>query len=241
MDYVVSHCRDRRVLDLGCADHQVDAVDDLWLHKHIVEVARSCLGADVDAGGVAEMQARGYNAVVADITNEADLRSLADRGPFDIVVAGEVIEHLSCPRAVFDAAAAVLPAGGQLLLTSPNPYAPWRARAGLTGRVWENVDHVTYLFPSGVAELASRSGFTLVEFGTASWGRGPDISPALDLRWLVAACYHRFVRGRREEGRWLGLPLHPRYLGPLDLLQLSFRLKPGLWREAAVYLLEKVP
>ena len=228
------------MLDLGAADHRVDAPDDVWLHKHVVAAARECVGVDVDEDRVREMQALGYKAVVADITRSDALAKVAEHGPFDLVVAGEIIEHLSCPGALFSAAAQLLPIGGQFLLTTPNPYAPWRSNAGLVGKVWENVDHVVYLFPSGVAELAERNGFDLTQFGTVNWGQTPDLSPRLLTRWFASACYRRVFNGQKEDRHWLGLPLHVRWVGLLGLSQLPFRLKAGLWREASVYLLEKV-
>lgn len=240
LSYVVDRCRDRLVLDVGCADHTVDAPGDVWLHKHIVEVARGCLGADLDEERVAEMRARGYEAIVADITNRSDLAKLVERGPYEIIVAGEVIEHLSSPGDLLQAAATLLPVGGELLVTTPNPYAPWRFRAGLDGRVWENVDHVSYLFPSGMAELASRAGFRLIEYGTVNWSESPDLSLRLLGRWLAAACYHRVFHGIKDESRRSKLPLHSTWVGLFDLLQLASHSRAGLWRETAVYLMEKL-
>jgi hypothetical protein len=55
---------------------------------------------------------------------------------------------------------------GELIITTPNPYAPHRVRAAQRGVVWETVDHILYAFPSGVAELAERHALVLAEAAT---------------------------------------------------------------------------
>ena len=54
-------------------------------------------------------------------------------------------------------------------------------------RIWENADHVSYLFPSGVAELAERRGLCLVEATTTERQSRPAQS---GLTWLK-----RTIRG----------------------------------------------
>lgn len=155
--YLRSLAAGRRVLDIGVVDHMpARAADDDWLHKSIVDVAAYCLGVDVLAEGVEQLRRKGYNARVCDVTT-------SDPGErFDLVICGEVAEHLGSPGALFSGAARCLLPGGRLVITSPNPHYLPRIRDALLGRVEENVDHVTYLFPSGVAELAERAGLRLL-------------------------------------------------------------------------------
>ena len=116
---------------------------------------------------------RGYDVLVGDITRPPS-GELCRRGPFDVVVAGELIEHLDTPVALFCFAAPLLAPGGELVLTTPNPYALHRIRAGWDRVVWENTDHVAYLFPSGIVELAERCGMELGWYGNV---RGTEFEP----------------------------------------------------------------
>jgi hypothetical protein len=89
---------------------------------------------------------------------------------------------------LFELASSVLSNAGQLIITTPNPYAPTRVRAGQLGIVWENVDHIVYAFPSGIAELCDRHGLRLSEAAVTT-----DLSPrgiVERLKWLS-----RLVRG----------------------------------------------
>ena len=86
--------------------------------------------------------------------------------PFDVIVAGELIEHVEALNMLFDVASEALAPDGEMIITTPNPYAPHRVRAAQLGIVWENVDHIVYAFPSGIAELAERHGLVLSEAAT---------------------------------------------------------------------------
>jgi SAM-dependent methyltransferase len=164
---ITSMCRGRRVLDLGCVDHFVERqAKASWLHRQIVEVASECTGADINPAGVRSLNEQGFRVVEHDVClGPGPLMSMA---PFDVIVAGELVEHLRDPLTLFETSASLLGPAGTLVITTPNPYAPHRFFAGLSGRQWENVDHLFYAFPSGVAELASRTGLELVDCRTTS-------------------------------------------------------------------------
>lgn len=160
--FLEERCRDRRVLDVGCVAHDIARMDSpQWLHRRLAPAAKRCVGVDVLSDGVEAMRERGYEAFVHDLSD--GLGPLADEGPFDVIVAGELIEHVEAIDMLFRTAREALAPGGELLVTTPNPYAPHRVRAAQLGIVWENTDHILYAFPSGMAELAERHGLVLAE------------------------------------------------------------------------------
>jgi SAM-dependent methyltransferase len=235
--WLQDHCRDQKVLDVGCVDHDAERMaGDLWLHRRLSEVASELVGIDYEADGVRRLREEGYDVVHGDIT--AGSASVADRVPFDVVVAGEVIEHLPCPQSLFSFAHAVLRPGGLLALTTPNPYAPWRVRAGQMRHVWENVDHVVYAFPSGVAEMGNRTGLRLLESSVTDlpWSGSLRRSARAGLAASVAR-----AKGRRADdnpGR-LRLPLRSNYLTMVDVATLRYRRSLALAGETSLYLLRK--
>lgn len=165
IEFLEDRCRDRLVLDIGCVAHDIERMQSpQWLHRRIAAVARRCVGVDVLLEGVTAMQSRGYEVVHHDLGN--GLGPLADIAPFDVIVAGELIEHVEAIDMLFSVARDALGRDGQLIITTPNPYAPHRVRAAQLGIVWENVDHILYAFPSGIAELAERHGLVLAEAAT---------------------------------------------------------------------------
>jgi 2-polyprenyl-3-methyl-5-hydroxy-6-metoxy-1,4-benzoquinol methylase len=109
--------RHKTVLDVGCVDHDPDRENtSAWLHKHIVRNAASVLGIDIQQNGIAQLQERGYRVVCADAASVA----LGDR--FDVIVAGEILEHLDNPGQFLSNMRRHLAPGGMLILTTPNVF-----------------------------------------------------------------------------------------------------------------------
>ncbi len=86
-------------VDAGCADANAGA--GAWLHEHLARDARELVGLDLDTAGVERARAQGYEAHVVDCRDAEAVRALG-LGAADVVVAGEVIEHLDDPGAFLD-------------------------------------------------------------------------------------------------------------------------------------------
>lgn len=175
VSFIVERCRGRRVLDIGCVAHDVERMASSdWLHGRVAAAADTCVGVDVLPDGVEAMRRAGFDAVCHDLSQGSG--PVADMGPFDVIVAGELIEHVPSMDMLFTAAVDLLTEDGQLIITTPNPWAPHRVAAGQRGDCWENADHILFAFPSGLAELAERHGLVLSEAMTTTPdkpGRGP--------------------------------------------------------------------
>lgn len=185
--FLEDRCRGRLVLDIGCVAHDVERMKSPnWLHGRIAAVAERCVGVDVLPDGVTAMQEMGYDVVLRDLG--AGLGSLADVAPFDVILAGELIEHVEALDMLFNVASEALAPDGELIITTPNPYAPHRVRAAQLGIVWENVDHILYAFPSGIAELAERHGLLLAEATTTV-----DDHPPLSMKDRLRAVKRRLL------------------------------------------------
>lgn len=233
----------KKVLDVGCVSHSFTFASGgggRWLHQHIVDVAAECVGTDFDEVGIKQMREAGYDVVHADITG--DLTPLKERGPFEVIIAGEIIEHLASPQQLLASAYELLAPGGRLVLSTPNPFSPRRGRTGALGQTWENVDHVIYAFPSGMVEMADRTGLELRKFGTVGWP--PSQSLVKDVAGS-AKDYLRAVRARARgqrsvppRGR-LKLPLSPHWLSPSDIVALRTRGRRGMLKETSIYVLRR--
>jgi SAM-dependent methyltransferase len=84
--------------------------------------------------------------------------------PVDVIVAGEVIEHVMNPGRALESCAEVLKPGGRLILSTPNPdgFAYWRkAVFGQTG----NPTHTCWIDPFNLRRLVSMTdcGFQIHE------------------------------------------------------------------------------
>lgn len=238
--FITNRALGKRVLDIGCVAHdEARMASDDWLHRHIANAASDCLGVDVLAEGVDAMIAAGFDAVVVDLTLNAN--ALAGQPLFQLIVAGELIEHVANLNMLFEVAAKYLTADGELIITTPNPYAPSRVRAGRRGAIWENADHIMYAFPSGIAELAERHGLLLAEATSCNSPRPVRPGP---MRWLKRTIkrshYHR-----RGFSTTVGV-VRPVILDRLDRLdqaidQLMSRISSGhrFTGETAIYVVTR--
>ncbi|MEM9465100.1 MAG: class I SAM-dependent methyltransferase [Actinomycetota bacterium] len=236
IDFLADRCRGKRVLDIGCVAHDVGRFDDpSWLHRHLADAADLCVGVDILEPQVAAMNEAGFDVVAHDLST--GLGPLADRGPFDVIVAGELIEHLSDLDLLIRIADTALAPGGELVLTTPNPYAPDRVWAGQRGIVFENADHVSYLFPAGIAELAERNGLRLTGATTTAVVRARTPMVRRLKRFVKSSGWHRvgyttIGRGGRQRviadrprvARWLRRS-DARFVGETFVYVVSPRLQ----------------
>ena len=234
-EIILELCRGRKVVDIGCVDHEASKISgDRWLHGQILEVASECLGVDNDPPGIRAMQEMGFNVVLADVTG--DLTAVEERGPFDVMVAGEIIEHLGCPEALLHAARRLLKPDGKLILTTPNPFAPWRAFAGMRRQVWENVDHVIMLFPAGMVELAERCGLRVSTVTTVGGYRLFMTFPGA-FRVLIGMWARALLRMPKGPGP-LGISYPAGYMSPFVAFYIHRLARLGQLNETSLYVLE---
>jgi SAM-dependent methyltransferase len=155
--------RDKRTIDLGFIDQgrmSAKRAEGTWLHAELKEVARELVGIDLDADGVAQANELGYEALCADCQDRESLLRLGLE-PAEVVVAGELIEHLDRPGAFLDAVKTLVAPGGVLVLTTPNSVSLTNFLAALVGRELLNPDHVGWQSPRTAETLLLRHQWEL--------------------------------------------------------------------------------
>ncbi|HMR94750.1 MAG TPA: class I SAM-dependent methyltransferase [Microthrixaceae bacterium] len=144
----------RRVLDLGCAS-AFGRPD--WMHAQLVDMATDVLGVDLDPDAVETIRSAGFNVV------QGDVEDLHLDQKFDVVFAGELIEHLERFPEFFDSVRRHLVPDGKLVLTTPNPFALSNFVYRLSKDVWVNSDHTCWFCEHTLPVMAERNGFVVDE------------------------------------------------------------------------------
>src|SRR5262249_25363022 len=82
---------------------------------------------------------------------------------FDVIIAGEVLEHLDAPGMFMKNCGAMLNPGGQLVITVPNPWHINAVVNSCFGRytLVDSADHVAWYDASTLFELGQRHGLEL--------------------------------------------------------------------------------
>lgn len=146
--------KNRSVLDLGCTS-ALGRTD--WIHAAIRKEARRTVGLDLDLDGVERARALGYDVRLG------DAESLALDERFEVVHAGELIEHLDNPRDFLRSVRRHLTCDGLLVLTTPNPFAFTNFLYRIGGHPRINGDHVCWYCEDTLRQLLERNGFETVE------------------------------------------------------------------------------
>jgi 2-polyprenyl-3-methyl-5-hydroxy-6-metoxy-1,4-benzoquinol methylase len=148
----------KTVLDVGCVDHSASVERaDHWLHKHLARSAGSILGLDILESDVDELRGRGYEMECGD----AATVSLNRR--FDVVVAGEIIEHVDDPAALVRNMARHLNDDGHLVVTTPHVFFFLHFLESIFSdgeRRW-NQEHVAWYCPFVLHNLLRRNNFEI--------------------------------------------------------------------------------
>ncbi|MDY6966232.1 MAG: class I SAM-dependent methyltransferase [Halobacteriota archaeon] len=149
---------DDSVLNLGCADL---ATGGVWVHALVCEKVKSASGIDILSSEIEKYQDAGYDVKVDD----AETIQLDEK--FDVVLAGELIEHLSNPGKFLDRAREHLRSDGRMILTTPNAWCYHRfVSAAILGKVPVHDEHACWYDKATLVQLLGRHGFKIdkIEF-----------------------------------------------------------------------------
>lgn len=162
--YITAACVDRRVLDLGAMDEtawQSKQGRGTWMHEEIARVARQVEGVDSSEAVPAAGLSTAANARIrrGDITNPERLLEESEEVP-EVIVAGELIEHLESPLQLLRSFAKIPKlAGRTLILSTPNATAVHNLLVGLARRESTHHDHLCILSYKTLTTLCRRAGF----------------------------------------------------------------------------------
>lgn len=163
IDFIKNKCKGKSVLDLGCVRH--DAIfsmnDPNWLHRHLHGVAESIVGVDYLENEVLKLnQLSGFSIIVGDVT-----KPLPIDNTFDVIVAGDLIEHLANFEGFFENIDRLMKPDGCLILTTPNPfYRDGFFYTFFKNDVLVNPEHTCWIDQKCLSHLTQLFSFKITEF-----------------------------------------------------------------------------
>jgi predicted TPR repeat methyltransferase len=132
------------------------------LHSILDEEAHELYGVDIDRDSLALMRDRlGFRNLY-----EADAEQLGELSldeSFDIVVAGDLMEHLTSPGAMLNGIKRFLRPGGHFVMSTVNAFGlNFQLRRWL-GTYTEHPEHVCFFSPETVVHMLERHGYAVLE------------------------------------------------------------------------------
>jgi len=151
----------KSALDIGIVEHDARHWDSpAWLHHYIHASAAFCLGVDTNTEALKSLTEKGYNTTTVDVTSDAYLGR-----DFDVIVAGELVEHVSQVESFLAFCARHAHSDTQLLLSTPNPhYIGFFMRMLRENMFISNAEHVSWLSPTHILELCRRTSWWLEHY-----------------------------------------------------------------------------
>jgi len=182
---LVELCRGRRVAHIGCVDwplSQERLRDGLLLHPKLLAVSSEIVGIDVDAPGLDDMRSTlGGSYLALDVTasgsdaRTAVIEALGDEP--DIVIAGDVIEHVPDPVGfVRGLADLVTTSDARVVITTPNSLAVRSSVNTLLGYELMHPDHISIHTPTTLRTVVERGGLRVVSWNYYSITTGSDLA-----------------------------------------------------------------
>jgi SAM-dependent methyltransferase len=170
LDVIKAECTGKRVLHLGCTNYpytEESIKNKMLLHTELEAVAADIWGIDADRAGIDILTGHGSDQIIfGDLEH---LEKVDLHQTFDVIVAGEMIEHLNNPGLFFNGIRRFMHKGTRLVVTTINAYCGmrflWYGLRGKRGRMeFVHPDHVTYYSYSTLKVLLERHELQLDSF-----------------------------------------------------------------------------
>lgn len=192
-DFLAELCAGKRVLHLGFVDapfSEERTRKKLLLHQRLQERAQLVYGLDVDQKSVElyrQLTGDTQNMVFDLLKPQANLDPLAQR--FDVVLFGEVLEHLLNPAAALANLREIClrNPGAKLCVTVPNAFSLLEFAVAIGGDELVHPDHYFYFSPVTLKKLLTDTGFKHVEIRLYAHARLRG-SAGITKHGLIALC-----------------------------------------------------
>jgi hypothetical protein len=222
-DEIVRLCAGKSVLHLGFILHdqwRERYAEGNWLHLKILNAAKRTVGIDYLSDEVDAIRAEiGCECYTGDAMrlDEAQLNET-----FDVIVCGELIEHLESPRDLLNGLVGFCHNETLIVITTPNPWdRKWAAnmKAGILEDGWINPEHVAWYSMSTLHTLLNRCSYDVMRaehYFEESLETDKSLTGAARLQWLAKRFARRLVtRPQCQPGLFFVTKPRPDRLDPL--------------------------
>lgn len=167
LNYIKRACKNKKVLHLGAAQgtdsdpiilHSNKNFKSEFLHSIIIDNAKEVLGLDYNQIAIDNLMKNGIeNIRYCDVTSSLDFAKSCENFSPDVIIVGELIEHLSNPGLLLDNISRNFKSA-EVIITTPNLLSISYVIQGLRKNESHDIDHVVGFTPRLIDALCTRFG-----------------------------------------------------------------------------------
>ena len=174
-------CASRKILHLGCADvpFTVQRGEQL-LHRRLSNVTNPALlwGLETSWEGVELLRGMGFDNILHCNAEQLEVRLKEEE--FDIILAGEIIEHVANPGMFLDSITKIMSSKTELLLTTTNAFSFKSFLFSLMRKEKVHEDHNYYFSYRTLIQLFQKFNLNCQEVYYYQEIQGAGLSKSLD-------------------------------------------------------------
>ncbi|MGH2552215.1 MAG: methyltransferase domain-containing protein [Chitinophagaceae bacterium] len=211
LDEIIKLCTNKTVLHLGYVQHshlyEKLISEGKWVHSNIANVATQLVGVDYLEEDVKKIKEKyGFEGYFGDANHLEQVK--LDR-TFDVIVCGELIEHITNPGLMLEGIKRFMHQSSILIITTPNPWSKNFIRninKGSDEENWINPEHVCWYTKYTLKNTLARHGYDELNydyyFGFETARQYQSVSSGilaplkrLKRKWMIAITHRQHQLG----------------------------------------------
>jgi SAM-dependent methyltransferase len=199
--YLETSVKDKSVLHIGCSDYPLTEekiLNHQLLHANLQHAASRIIGIDLSHEGVALMRKHGFSDIKV-----MDAEDIHIDDKYDVILAGDVLEHMNNPGKFLEIAHNLLLPHGELIIGVPSAMTANNIKAWFCGREVVHCDHTFYFSPKTLATLCARYNLlpTRLVFTVQPQSQYETMAFVL-FRKLLLRCFYRMAPSFIMHFKW---------------------------------------
>ena len=167
--FLIDFVKNKTVVHVGFADHipliERKMANQDWLHALLHQSSKKCIGIDVDDDAIELMRSKypQYEVYKCDLLSD-HMPPEVSNANWDVVLLGEVLEHIDNPVNFLTAVREKLGSNGtHFVVTVPNAFDLQNLKQLRHGQEYINTDHRFWFTPYTLAKVGARAGLKIVK------------------------------------------------------------------------------
>lgn len=156
---ILELCKNKYVLDVGCVGQIKNYNNKEWLHDKIRKISNEVHGVDIEQSGITKLKQMGY------LIYHVNELSKLQKPHYDVIVMGDVIEHVNDPVNFLKFYSDFLNDNGVIIVTTPNSH---RVRNFIDILISNdyllNSEHTMWFCPKTFVEITIRANLMVEDF-----------------------------------------------------------------------------